>query len=307
MNIASAYIDLVRPKNLAIIALTQWVLYSKILLPFVPNLSLDYFHFLLLVFVTICISGSGFIINDIFDHSFDILNKPQKSYIPDLISVDQAWIYYFLVLFIGAVVAVYLAFYINNIPLFLLYPSAVLLLFLYSKYWKNSVLVGNIVVSLFIAFVAGIVWFAERNAWSAMDNAPKKSMVAEIFLVYMIFSFGVNLIREIIKDMEDESGDRAANLKTLPIVYGDKSTRKVVRLLAAMMIVAILIWLGFSPLNNLHVGMYFLIFIVSPLVWVIYHLADKQPKSIISKISNTLKWVLIAGLGGIFIITGYNG
>lgn len=299
--------DLVRPKNLAIIALTQWVLYSKILLPFVPNLSLDYLHFLLLVFVTICISGSGFIINDIFDHSFDILNKPQKSYIPHHITVNQAWIYYYLVLFLGAVVAVYLAFYINNIPLFLLYPSAVLLLYLYSKYWKNSVLIGNIVVSSFIAFVAGIVWFAERNAWSVMDNAPEKSLVAEIFIVYMCLSFGVNLIREVVKDMEDISGDRAANLKTLPIVHGEKTTRKVIRILTTTLIVFICIWLLKSKLINLHVAMYFLIFIVSPLIWMMNHLLEAQPKIIISKISRTLKWVLVAGLGGVFIITSYYG
>ena len=70
----------------------------------------------------------------------------------------------------GFLISLYLAFYVQNVPLIFIYPSAIYLLYIYSKSLKKSVLWGNLIVSIFCAFVAGIVIFAERQNISSLPD-----------------------------------------------------------------------------------------------------------------------------------------
>ena len=297
-----SYILLLRPKNLIIVGVTQWILYRYVLLPYIENPALDYVHFFILVLVTICIAASGFVINDLCDHQYDYINKPQKSFIPEPISMANAWKLYFGIITFGCVLALYLAIYIKNLPLFLLFPGAVLTLYYYSKKWKNSILLGNVVVSLFIAFTAGIVWFAERNSWSSIQILANKYKVAEVFTVYMSLSFIVNLIREIIKDIEDMEGDKSADLTTFPLKYGIISALRLANVLVIFTIVGTLIWLFLSSISTFAMKMYFLIFVLSPLVLMMTYLKTDSSKATMMKVSSLLKWVMVAGLFSIFMM-----
>jgi 4-hydroxybenzoate polyprenyltransferase len=49
-----------------------------------------------------------------------------------------------------------------------------------------------------------------------------------ILLDYAIFAFVINLIREIVKDLEDINGDTSQGMKTLAIVLGILKTTKLV-------------------------------------------------------------------------------
>jgi 4-hydroxybenzoate polyprenyltransferase len=48
-----------------------------------------------------------------------------------------------------------------------------------------------------------------------------------ILLDYAIFAFVINLIREIVKDLEDINGDTSQGMKTLAIVLGILKTKLV--------------------------------------------------------------------------------
>lgn len=50
----------------------------------------------------------------------------------------------------------------------------------------------------------------------------KLRTVAGIFIVYFVFAFLINLMREVIKDIEDIEGDKMQNIKTLPLIVGVK-------------------------------------------------------------------------------------
>jgi 4-hydroxybenzoate polyprenyltransferase len=54
--------------------------------------------------------------------------------------------------------------------------------------------------------------------------------MASLFLLldYAIFAFVINLIREIVKDLEDINGDTSQGMKTLAIVLGILKTTKLV-------------------------------------------------------------------------------
>jgi 4-hydroxybenzoate polyprenyltransferase len=299
-----AFIQILRPKNLIIVGTTQWILYHYIILAFVDTPALDVFLFSLLVVDTILIAAGGYIINDIVDASVDQINKPQKTFIPTKISLIQATYYYYFLGFVGFLIALYIAYCINNLPLVVIYPMACFLLYVYSTKFKNSILIGNILVSLFVAFVSGIILFAERNAIISINDSTKKWLVLELFIAYMIFSFMVNMIREIIKDIEDEEGDKLAGLITYPIKYGTDAAKKLVVLFCLTTILMLLFWLFVTNIPlDLRVYVFLLLLVASPLVVIVQILTKTTTKRDFSKISAILKYIMLAGLVSIILLS----
>ena len=236
---------LIRPLNLVIVAFTQYLLEFLILIPVfelngvVPVLDMP--RFLLLVASTVLIAAGGYVINDIEDVEIDRINKPEKQIVSQSISVRSAWIYYFSLFIVGFVISLYLAIYIDNLPLLGIYPAAWLLLALYSKYFKKMPLIGNLTVAFFCAFVAGIVWFAEREAYFSLAQIGEEGFdkLTTIFGIYMFFAFITTLYREVIKDMEDYQGDAENDCRTLPIVLGMKLTKILTFLIGIVFLIGL--------------------------------------------------------------------
>jgi 4-hydroxybenzoate polyprenyltransferase len=63
-----------------------------------------------------------------------------------------------------------------------------------------------------------------------------------ILLDYAIFAF-VNLIREIVKDLEDINGDTSQGMKTLAIVLGILKTTKLVSALGLISIITLFVYI----------------------------------------------------------------
>lgn len=304
LSFISALINIIRPKNLIIIALTQWILHFFIIIPFVGVPSLNAALFYLLVVDTMFIAAGGYLINDILDYKTDVINKPLKLYIPKPLSLKTAWVYYFCILISGFLTALYIAYKINNLPLVLIYPLACVVLYFYSAKLKNSVLAGNIVVSLFVAFVSGIVLFAERNSVSNMAVTSSYHVVMGLFTAYMIFSFLINLLREIIKDIEDFEGDIATGVITYAGRYGITRAKKLCMGLCILTIIIAILWVCFSSVcTDFRVQTYITLFVVCPILIVLQILTKTSAKRDFSKISTILKWVMVAGLGSIILIS----
>ena len=186
-----AFLKLIRWPNLLIVILTQYLFYWLIRQLFQAchiQTSLDFIHFSLLVFTTVIIAASAYIINDLLDYKIDQINKADSMVLGRSISISQAKTAYGLFVVYGALVAIYLAIYVDQPVLFLIYPSAIILMFLYSRYWKQRPLSGNVVVALFSAFVPGIVWFAERSGFEELPTDIGKQM-SGLLLFYMFFAF----------------------------------------------------------------------------------------------------------------------
>ncbi|HMR90019.1 MAG TPA: geranylgeranylglycerol-phosphate geranylgeranyltransferase [Saprospiraceae bacterium] len=298
------FIQILRPKNLIIVGITQWILYHYIILAFVATPSLDVFLFSLLVIDTMLIAAGGYVINDIIDAKTDQINKPSKTYIPSKISLKTATYYYYTLLTVGFLIALYIAYSIDNLPLVIIYPSSCFLLYLYSTKYKNSIIIGNVLVSLFVAMVSGIILFAERNAVFALDDLSKMWRILELFFAYMVFSFMVNMIREIIKDMEDMEGDKSAGLTTYPIKYGADSAKKLTVIFCALSILVLVLWLLTTNIPmDLRVYVFLLLLVASPLVVVIQILTKTTTKRDFSKISAILKYIMLSGLVSIILLS----
>ncbi len=111
LTITWPYLFILRPKNLALIGFTMTVLQYGVIHRITKGAPvLDDYGFILFVLTTLLIAASGNLVNDIFDRNTDKINKPEKTYIPHIISLKQAWIYYLVLVFIGFVLALYIGF-----------------------------------------------------------------------------------------------------------------------------------------------------------------------------------------------------
>ncbi|MCP3928187.1 MAG: UbiA family prenyltransferase [Bacteroidetes bacterium] len=304
-----SFIHLIRFPNLLIVLITQYLLQYLILLPAFQTADvsplLDHFHFFLLTISTVCIAAGGYIINDIIDYEIDKINKPEKVFIGKNISLSRAKGLYWIISIIGLMLSLYLAIHINNLPLFLIYPVAVVLLWMYSAYFKRQVLSGNILVSVFCAFVAGLVLFAERESFSQLSSVAPQigKQVGLVFGIYLIFAFLSTMFREIVKDMEDIEGDKTYNCRTMPIAWGFAWSKGIAFIFGLLLLIGLVhlcwIFVGDGRLVNL---LFCIIFIMLPTITALVLLVKAKNGDDYKKMSNLAKFIMLMGLLLIFLI-----
>ena len=227
----TAVFSLLRVPNLLIVALVQAIVYFKVLLPAFSahgiQPKLDALRFGLFIVTTLCITAGGYIVNDIIDVPADRINKPDRVIVGRRLMEQTAYWLYFCLNLTGFTLALYLGFYVRQIALAGLDPLAGAGLFLYSLRIKQIPLAGNLLVGAYCAAVAGIVWFAEREAFYQLgiaDVALQRN-IAVFFTGYMALAFLATLFREIVKDLEDMPGDKASGARTFPVWAGEKEGR----------------------------------------------------------------------------------
>ena len=161
-------------------------------------------------------------------------------------------------------------------------------------------LIGNIIVAILTAIVPMLVVFYE---WPALYkyysiNAIKLPQIN--FITYWVggfslFAFLTNLIREIIKDIEDFEGDIAYGRNTVPVVIGVLSAKIVsVCLIILTIILLYLTWHFF--VNDTITLIYITAMIVFPLFYVIYKLVISSEKKQLHSASRIMKIVMLTGV-----------
>lgn len=183
--------------------------------------------FAMAVLSTLMIMAAGYVMNDIYDRKADVVNRPERSGLFIKYSEEKLFNVALYLAAIGILMGGFLAWYIDR-WLYTAFPVVtVMLLYQYAQRWKGQPFIGNVVV----AFLAGLVVISLL----AFDVLPiliedvgvmeKYGGIIYIYLVFAGFAFYVTLIREIIKDLEDITGDKKAGYRTLPIVWNERGTR----------------------------------------------------------------------------------
>ena len=109
----SSFLQLIRWKNLVMLALIQ-LLFRYVYFPaFSVETTLSNFNFSILVFTTLIIAAAGYIMNDIYDIEADIINKPNKVLVHKKIPKSKAHFLYNIFNSIGLLSGLYLAFIID--------------------------------------------------------------------------------------------------------------------------------------------------------------------------------------------------
>ncbi|WP_299365485.1 geranylgeranylglycerol-phosphate geranylgeranyltransferase [Winogradskyella sp.] len=294
------FLNLIRWKNLVMIALVQLLIKYALLLPFFEShgviTTLSPLAFSLLVISTLCIAASGYIINDIYDIETDKVNKPERVIVGTYVSEKVALRLFIVLNVIGVGLGFYLSNGIGKSGFFVIFFMASALLYIYSSYLKQMLLVGNIVVSLVVALSLLLVGIFELLPVINEGNRKIQIFFFRLILDYAIFAFMVNLVRELVKDIEDIDGDYKAGMQTLPIVLGRDRTTKIVFILSLIPIFSVVYYVVTNLFKQqLFVG-YFLIFIIAPLIYISIKLFSAEHKSHYKHISSVLKLVMLTGL-----------
>jgi 4-hydroxybenzoate polyprenyltransferase len=301
------FFRLIRLPNLIIVAVTQGLIYNQLLQLTFRKYSLSgtfsSFEFVLFAVATILITASGYIINDIYDIETDRINKPDKRIIQVHLSVSNAWKIYISIILTGAFISLYLAVQRYDLFYWFIYPVAIFLLYGYSRWFKGIPYLGNIIVSLFCAAVPGIFFLSEAHILKELKIKDLSSFLSlhGLLLSYVIFAFLTNLYREIVKDLQDEAGDKLANIHTAAVYFGKKTTKFVALFIA--LIISIVIIYTFSQAIFSNIPYLFAVqclLIQMPLsVSIIKLIQAKNDKAF----RNVGLWIKLIMINGLILIT----
>ncbi|VBB43399.1 UbiA prenyltransferase [uncultured Paludibacter sp.] len=230
----TAYFNIVRWKNLLFVALIQWLMQHTVVFPILQTFGFETREDSILGYVlmaaTVFIAAGGYVINDYFDVKIDRINKLEKVIVTEKISKENAMHFYQILTGLGVVSGLALAFITKSFSLafiFILVPG---LLWFYSASYKRQFIWGNLVVSFLAALTVFIVGILEisilRKEYGALlyqTHIPK--VIYGWTGGFAFFAFISTWIREIIKDIEDENGDREMECRTMPIKWGIQKTK----------------------------------------------------------------------------------
>lgn len=300
---------MVRPLNLAMIALTQLLIRFCVVLPvyeyFKIQSSLTNIEYSMVVIATMLIAASGYIINDYFDQSIDSINRPFR------LNVNEYWskqniVNLHLLFNVAAIVLAFVASWLaGNYKLSFIYVVAAGLLWFYSSTYKKMFLVGNLVVSFLTAIAVLLPALFElpilvaENPLGRYDAVKLESARIILYTVtgYVIFAFITTLIREIVKDAEDIKGDMSAGANTIPVMLGFGNTKILIGALW-LVLIGLVGWVSYSFYAEGHLSrvIYLAIAVQLPsLVGLFFLLKANEPENF-SLISKLLKAIMFLGV-----------
>lgn len=278
------------------IALVQLLIKYALLEPYGVQTSLNTLGISLLILATICIAAAGNIINDIYDVETDFINKPDKLIVGKSISEKTAYNLFITLNLIGVGIGFYVSNLVGKSAFFSLFVIISALLYVYASYLKRMLLIGNIVVSILVALSLIIVGVFELLPDINSQNQSLQLFFFKIIFNYAIFAFMINLLREITKDLEDIDGDYKAGMNTLPIAVGRERANKVLFALTFISLFIIIYYVVDTLYQQLISVVYFLIFIVGPLIFVLIKIFEAKTKTDYHFISNILKLMMLFGM-----------
>jgi len=289
-------LNLIRWKNLLMIAFVQLLIKYALFKPFNVDITLNWFGFLLLILSTLCIAAAGNIINDIQDVDTDIVNRPEKVIIGKKVTEKTAYNLFIILNVIGVGLGFYLSNLVGRSGFFAIFVIISALLYIYATYLKQTLLVGNIVISVLVAMSVLIVGLFELLPVVNTQNQATQLTFFKILLDYALFAFIINLVREVAKDIEDIDGDYKAGMNTLPIAIGRERATKVLFALTLLPLFGVVYYmLTYLYKQQIAVG-YFLLFLVAPLLYITIKSFSAKTKKDVRHISTILKIVMFLGM-----------
>jgi 4-hydroxybenzoate polyprenyltransferase len=274
--------SVVRGYNIPIIALAQYLSAIFILAPEKRALSviLDFNLFIIVLASSLTIA-SGYIINNFYDSKKDLINRPNKSKLDRLVSQKTKLQVYFTLNFI----VFFIAFFVSWRAV-LFFSVYIFLIWFYSHKIKKQPFVGNLMAS----FLAVLPFFAILLYYKNFY---------EVIFAHATFLFIIILIREMIKDLENLKGDLANGYSTIPIVYGESVSKKIIIILAISTLIPVYFLVNLYDVG--YMDIYFYICLILLILFGV-KLSKSNTKEEYNQLHNLLKIIIVAGVFCIILI-----
>jgi 4-hydroxybenzoate polyprenyltransferase len=294
-----------RPINLIIIGFTMCIVRWFVLLNVlkakdIHSLPLNDLQFCVLVLASVLIAAAGNIINDYFDQRADKINKPQKVIIGKSVNRKVAILIHQSMNAAALGLVLWVSIKIGFLMLMILPLLIALLLWSYSPLFKKKPLVGNLLVAF---CTAAVPIFAVLTDLHLLKRSPIgerlpgefiNQSIWPLILAIAAFAFVLTMIREAVKDVQDEPGDRSEHYQTLPIIWGLKRTKRYVMswMLVFLCMVVVLIVQSTVIIDQWMI----LGLLVLPMLIAFYFVVKAKSTMDFGKVSLLIKIVMMCGL-----------
>ncbi|MFT4800490.1 MAG: 4-hydroxybenzoate polyprenyltransferase [Flavobacteriaceae bacterium] len=274
--------SIIRGYNVLIIVLAQYLTSIYILEPHLPVKEILFdVNLFMIVLASASAIASGYIINNFYDSDKDLINRPEKTMLDRLVSQRTKLTTYFVLNFLSVIFASYVSF--KAVVFFSLYIFGI---WFYSHKLKKYLFVGNFVA----ATLAVIPFFAVFIYYKNFDL---------VIFVHATFLFIIISVRELVKDLENLKGDLAQNYRTIPVVYGNIVSKKMLSFLCLLALIPS--YLLIFKYNIGYMDYFFYGSIIALLVFVIM-LWKSNKKLHYVLLHNILKFIIFAGVFSIALI-----
>lgn len=281
MKILSLF-SVVRGYNIPVIALAQYLSAIFILAP--ERRALDVLcdpNLFLIVLASSLTIASGYIINNFYDAQKDLINRPKKSMLDRLVSQQTKLHVYFAL----NILVTLLAFMVSwRAALF--FSAYIFLIWFYSHKLKKYPLIGNLTA----AFLAVLPFFGILMYY--------KNFYQVIF-AHATFLYLLILTRELIKDLENIKGDLVADYRTIPVMFGEQTSKIIITGLTFLTIIPVFLLIEVYDVGYMDMYLY------GGMLVIIYFLillwkAETQKEYL--RLHNILKFLIVAGVFCIVLI-----
>ena len=300
---------LVRWGNLLFLGALVWVMEKWVAVPILNAAAygeqMPWYILLLLEIAVILIAAGGYVINDYFDVKIDRINRPDAVIVTRTISKPAAMRLSICLSAAGAAGGILEAILLRSMTIGILFVIVPGLLWFYSSSYKRLFMIGNLTIALLAAVTPMLV---------AMTNVAILQLRFETILPYIslphdlyawlggfaLFAFLLTWIREIIKDMQDQMGDRELECHSMPVVWGDLWTKVFVTALIILTLAIIgHIWyhllpfpIGWTSLSTRYIALG----IVVPLLSAIWLLWSAKIPSDYKSCQQVIKFAMLIGM-----------
>jgi 4-hydroxybenzoate polyprenyltransferase len=274
--------SIIRGYNILVIVIAQYLTSVYILAPDLPLKSVLFdLNLLMLVLASASAIAGGYIINSFYDSEKDLINRPRKTMLDKLVSQRTKLSAYFVFNFLSVVCASYVSF--KAVLFFSLYIFGI---WFYSHKLKKYPFVGNITA----AILAVIPFFAVFIYYKNFDL---------VIFVHATFLFLIISMRELVKDLENLRGDLAQNYRTIPVVYGEKSSKQMLTLLSVLTLIPTVLLITTFEIGYMH---YFFYGSILALIVFLLILWKSEEKFHYIILHNILKFIIVIGVFSIVLI-----
>ncbi|ESU29678.1 prenyltransferase [Flavobacterium limnosediminis JC2902] len=281
MKVLSLF-SVVRGYNIPIIVIAQYLSSIFILAPEKRALDviLDWRLFII-VFVSTLTIASGYIINNFYDSEKDLINRPNKSMLDRLVSQKTKLNVYFGLNFLATALA-----FIISWRAALFFSAYIFLIWFYSHKLKKYPIIGNLTASLLavLPFFGILLYF--KNFY-------------HVIFAHATFLFLLILIREMIKDLENIKGDVANDYQTIPVRFGEKTSKQIITFLTVSTVLPVYILIDRYDVG--YMDIYFYISLIV-LIFFLLKLWKSKTHSEYIQLHNSLKLLIVAGVFSIVLI-----
>ena len=274
--------SVVRGYNVLIVVIAQYLSAIYILAHDKPVKSVVFdLNLLMIVLASATTIASGYIINNFYDSEKDLINRPQKSMLDRLVSQNTKLVFYFVLNFIAVIFASYVSF--KAVIFFSLYIFGI---WFYSHKLKKMPIIGNIISAILTIAPFFAVFIYYKN-------------FETVIFIHALFLFLILSMRELTKDLENIKGDLALGYKTIPIVYGEQTSKVMLTIFAILTLIP-----TYFLIYDFQVGRMTYFFYLSTVLLLIFLILvwKSNNKSHYLLLHNILKFIIVAGVFSIVLI-----